>query len=182
VGVAYYGGAERIVLMIVGLMTPLTQALYPRMIHLAANDREKASDAIRKGLIFFGIVGLAMGGALILAAPLVIRLFLGPSYEPAIGVLRVASLVIPAAAVSNILGLQWMLPFGMDRAFNRIVVCAGILNVILAVVLSPRFGPLGTAWSVVAAQGFVSTVMYLTLLRSRRVSPAQTPENSAKIA
>ena len=181
VGVAYYGGAERIVLMIVGLMTPITQALYPRMIHLAANDREKASDAIRKGLVFFGIVGLVTGGALILAAPLVIRLLLGPSYRPAIGVLRVASLVIPAAAVSNILGLQWMLPFGMDRAFNRIVVCAGILNVILAVVLSPRFGPVGTAWSVVAAQAFVSTAMYLTLLRSRRVSPAQTPENSAAV-
>lgn len=172
VGVAYYGGAERIVLMVVGLMTPFTQALYPRMIHLAANDREKASDAIRKGLIFFGIVGVLAGGALIVAAPWVIRLFLGASYRPAIGVLRVASLVIPAAAVSNILGLQWMLPFGMDRAFNRIVVSAGILNVVLAVVLSPRFGPMGTAWSVVAAQGFVSTSMYIVLLRSRRETPA----------
>ncbi len=69
----------------------------------------------------------------------------------------------------------------MDRAFNRIVVCAGILNVILAVVLSPRFGPVGTAWSVVAAQAFVSTAMYLTLLRSRPVTPAQTPDNSAAV-
>jgi PST family polysaccharide transporter len=181
VGVAYYGGAERIVLMIVGLMAPITQALYPRMIHLAANDREKATDAIRKGLIFFGILGVVTAGALIVTAPLVIRLLLGTSYRPAIGVLRVASLVIPAIAVSNILGLQWMLPFGMDRAFNRIVVCAGILNVVLAVVLSPRFGPIGTAWSVVAAQGFVSTSMYVTLLRSRRASPAQPPEKPAAV-
>jgi len=168
VGVAYYGGAERIVLMVVGLMTPFTQALYPRMIHLAANDREKATDAIRKGLLFFAILGVLTCGALIVAAPWVIRLLLGASYRPAVGVLRVASLVIPAVAVSNILGLQWMLPFGMDRAFNRIVVSAGILNVVLAVVLSPRFGPMGTAWSVVASQGFVSTSMYVVLLRSRR--------------
>jgi len=76
--------------------------------------------------------------------------------------------------------MQWMLPFGMDRAFNRIVVSAGVLNVILAVVLSPRFGPIGTAWSVVAAQGFVAVSMYIALLRSQRPAPAaQTPETAA---
>ncbi len=89
-GVAYYGGAEKIVLMVLGLMGPFTQALYPRMIHLATHDRKKATDAVQKGLIFFGIVGLATGGALILAAPWVIRILLGRSYGPAIGVLRVA--------------------------------------------------------------------------------------------
>jgi PST family polysaccharide transporter len=180
-GVAYYGGAERVVLMVVGLMTPFTQALYPRMIHLAANDREKAADAIRKGLIFFAIMGVVTAGVLIAAAPLVIRLLLGPSYRPAIAVLRVASLVIPSAAVTNILGLQWMLPFGMDRAFNRIVVSAGVINVILAVVLSRTFGPIGTASSVVVAQAFVAGSMYVTLLRSRRSDPDRTPEVAAAV-
>ncbi len=180
VGVAYYGGAERVVLMVVGLMTPFTQALYPRMIHLAANDRDKAFDAIQKGLIFFGIAGVVTCGILIAAAPLVIRLLLGPSYREAVGVLRVASLVIPAVAVSNILGLQWMLPFGMDRAFNRIVVSAGVLNVVMAVALSSRFGPIGTAWSVVLAQGFVSTSQYVTLLRSRRSASDPTQQSTAE--
>jgi PST family polysaccharide transporter len=180
-GVAYYGGAERVVLMVVGLMTPFTQAVYPRMIHLAANDREKAADAIRKGLIFFAIMGVVTAGVLIAAAPLVIRLLLGPSYRPAIAVLRVASLVIPSVAVSNILGLQWMLPFGMDRAFNRIVVSAGIINVVLAVILSRTFGPIGTASSVVVAQAFVTGSMYVMLLRSRRSDPGQTPEVAAAV-
>ena len=70
--------------------------------------------------------------------------------------------------MSNILGMQWMLPFGMDRAFNRIVVCAGILNVVLAVSLAPHFGPLGTAWSVVTSQAFVAMAMWISLLRSGR--------------
>jgi PST family polysaccharide transporter len=179
VGVGYYGGAERIVLIVVGLMTPFTQALYPRMIHLAAHNREKASDAIWKGLIFFGIVGVITCGALIAVAPWVIRIVLGRSYLPAIGIMRVASLIIPFVAVSNILGLQWMLPFGMDRAFNRIVVSAGVLNIFLAVFLSRTFGPIGTASSVVASQAFVSMCMFIALLRSRRDPPAQTPETIA---
>jgi PST family polysaccharide transporter len=175
-GVAYYGGAERIALTVIGLMAPITAALYPRMIHLAKHEREKAKDAVWKGMILFGFAGALTSVALIIAAPWVVRILLGRSYGPAIGVLRVASLVIPFAGVSNILGIQWMLPFGMDRAFNRIVVGAAIINVSLALVLSPRFGPLGTAWSVVGAQGFVSTSMFIALLRSRMRPPTQTPE------
>jgi PST family polysaccharide transporter len=167
-GVAYYGGAERLVIAVIGLMSPITQALYPRMSHLAVNNREKATDAIQKALIFFGIMGLIAGGALIAFAPWIIRLVLGRAYGPAIPVMRIASVVIPVCAVSNILGIQWMLPFGMDRAFNRIVVTAGLMNVVLAVILSKNFGPVGTALSVVTSQTFVSTCMFITLLRSRR--------------
>ena len=69
-----------------------------------------------------------------------------------------------------------MLPFGMDRAFNRIVVCAGVLNVGLAILLAPRLGPMGTAASVVAAQAFVAGAMSVTLIRSRRRKSAETAE------
>jgi len=171
--VAYYGGAERVILAVVSLMTPFTQALYPRMSHLAASDKSKAEGALRLGLAVFGIVGLATGAALIATAPWVIRILLGPSYKPAVGVLRVSSLIVPLVSVSNILGMQWMLAFGMDRAFNRISLCAGILNVFLAVFLSYRFGPVGTAWSVVLVQSFVTLSMTVLFLRSRT---AQSPQ------
>jgi polysaccharide transporter, PST family len=170
-GVAFFGGAERVVLSVLALMGPVTQALYPRMIHLAANDREKASVAIRKALVLFGAVGVMTAGALIVSAPWVIRILLGRSYLPAIGVMRVASIIVPFVAVSNILGLQWMLPFGMDRAFNRITLFAGVINIVMVVILAPRFGPTGAAWSAVAAQGFVAISMYIALLRSVRVAP-----------
>lgn len=177
--VAYFGGAERVIIVVLGLMTPFTQALYPRMSHLAANDQGKATDAIRTGLIVFGLGGLLTGAALIGTAPWVVRILLGPSYQPAVGVLRVASLTVPLAAVSNILGLQWMLPFGMDAAFNRISVGAGVVNVALAVFLAPRYGPLGTAWSVVAAQTFVTGSMILLFLRSRRMEPTESMHSPA---
>lgn len=180
--VAYYGGAERVVLAVISLMTPFSQALYPRMSHLAANDRGKAASVVKLSLIFFGLAGVFTAGVVIAAAPWVVRILLGPSYKPAIGIMRVASLIIPFVAVSNILGMQWMLPFGMDRAFNRIVVAAGVINVALAVFLAPRFGPLGTAYSVVAAQAFVAIAMSITLIRSRGRTPLHsTTENTAAV-
>lgn len=177
--VAFYGGAERVVLIFLNLMVPFTQALYPRMSHLAANDKEKAAGAIRTGLFVFGACGLFAGAALIAAAPLIVRILFGPKYAAAIPVLRVASLIVPFVAVSNILGLQWMLPFGMDRAYNKISIGAGVLNVCLAVFLAPRFGPIGTAWSVVAAQAFVTTSQcFLFLTRGTGRNPKLQEEQS----
>ena len=164
--VAYYCGAERVVLSVLGLMAPFTQALYPRMSHLAASNRERATSAIRMGFLVFGLSGLVTCGLLIATAPWVIRILLGPSYRPAIGVLRVASLIVPFVAVSNILGMQWMLPFGMDRIYNRIQIGAGILNFALALILAPRFGAIGTAWCAVAALGTVEHCQSFLFFRS----------------
>lgn len=177
--VAYYGGAERVVLAVFGLMMPLFQALYPRMSHLAATNRGRAASAIKYSLVLFGSIGLILGIVLIAAAPLIVRLLLGPSYKPAIGIMRVASISMPFGAISNILGIQWMLPFGMDREFNRIAISAGILNVILAVSLSAWFGAMGTAWAVVVSQAFITTSMGTLLVRSERRERAQLAAQNA---
>lgn len=164
--VAYYGGAERIIMIASGLMGPFSQALYPRMSHLAASNRGSAAQVARWSLLFLVTGGLAMGLAIFAAAPLIVRVLLGRSYYPAIGVLRVSAPILPVVAVTNILGMQWMLPFGLDRMFNRIVVSAGILNVILASILSLRFGPIGTASAVLVSQCFVAVSMCVSLIRS----------------
>lgn len=175
-GVAYYGSAERIVIIVLGLMGPLTQALYPRMSHLAATDRGQAASAIRTALLVFGAIGLLTGIALVAAAPWIILIF-GHAYRPATNVLRVAALIVPLVAISNVLGLQWMLPFGMDREFNRISISAGVLNIVLAVILAPRFGPMGTAWSVVTTQAFVTVAQCVLFFGSKERFPAPAAEN-----
>lgn len=114
------------------------------------------------GLLVFGGFGLIAGLGCALFAPLAIRL-LGRNYGEAVPVFRVLSLVIPLVAVSNVLGTQWMLPFGLDRLFNRIILGAGLLNVTLAVFLAPRYGALGMAWSVAIAEGFVTAAMWIAL-------------------
>lgn len=175
--VAYYGGAERVIIMVNAMTGPFLQALYPRMSHLAVRDRGSAAQAARRTLAVFIVGGLAMAGAVFAAAPLIVRVLFGRSYGPAVPLLRVSTLIVPMVAVSNILGMQWMLPLGMDRMFNRVVVSAGILNVILASALSYRFGPMGTACAVVFSQAFVMTGMWLSLARSKRGFWNESPEN-----
>jgi len=114
--------------------------------------------------------GALLGSTIFVFAPVVAQLLLGAAFGPAIPALRVLSLLPPLIALSNVLGIQWMLPLGLDRPFNGIILAAGVLNLGLAYLLAPRFGHVGMAWAVVGAEAFVTGTMY-GYLRLRRLHP-----------
>lgn len=170
VWVGYYAGAEKIARAFLGLLNPVNQALYPRLSHLVYHARERAVRLARVAVAVMGCGGAALGALVFALAPLLVRMILGPGYDHAVPVLRILSLLLPLIALSYVFGLQWMLPLGMDRAFNAIILTAGIINIGLAVVLAPAYLALGMAWSVVSAETFVTTSIYV-VLRWCRLDP-----------
>jgi len=168
--VGYYAGAEKIARALLALLSPVAAALYPRLSFLAKHQRMKAARLARAGVCLMGSGGVVLGVFVLCLAPQLIGLLLGPGFESAIPVLRVFSLLPPLIALSNAFGLQWMLPLGMDRAFNLIVLLAGIVNLSLAWVLAPRFGQMGMAWAVVAAELLV-TIGAFSVLRLQSADP-----------
>jgi PST family polysaccharide transporter len=168
--VALYGGAERLSRAALSGFGPISQAVYPHVTYLVTRDlRDAARVALRSlaALVTIGIGGATIGW---IAAPLVISTLLGPDFGPSVNVLRILLLSFPAIGASTVLGIQWMVPLGMDRPFTVLVVVAGAVNIILAVALVPTFGISAMAWSVVIAETLVTVGMGVTLWR-RRVDP-----------
>jgi PST family polysaccharide transporter len=168
--VGYYAGAEKISKAFLGLLNPVSQSFFPRLSHLVHHARDRATRLLRVSLGLMGTGSLLLGLAVFVMAPMLVRVVLGAGYAEAVPVLRVLSLLVPLIALSNVLGIQWLLPLGMDRAFNTIIISAGLLNIGLAVVLAPRFAQMGMAWAVVTAELFVAAGMYVSLW-IRRMDP-----------
>ena len=175
--VGYYAGAEKISKAFLGLLNPISQTLYPRLSHLVHHARDRAARLAQIGLLVMGGGGVAMGVLVFAVAPIVVRVILGNGFEPSVAVLRVLALLLPLIALSNVFGVQWMLPLGMDRAFNTIILLAGLVNLALAVALATSYADVGMAWAVVAAEGFVTGSMYL-VLRSQKLDPASYLANA----
>lgn len=165
--VAFYASPEKVSKAVLSGLSPISQALYPRMSAMVAQDVERARRVGRLALVSMGSLGLFLGVATWLASPAIVRLLFGPGYEPAVPVLRVLAWLVPLIAISNVLGIQWMLPCGMDRAFNLIIFCSGILNVALSSILAPRFGAVGMAVAVLVTEAVVTASMVAVLLRHR---------------
>lgn len=159
--VGYYAGAEKINKAFLNLLYPVTQALYPRLSYLAGKG--DASKLARLSMAVMGVGGLSLGTIVYITAPLTVQILLGANFEPAVDVLRLLACLLPLVAMSNMLGLQWMLPLGLDKPFNRIILAAGALNLTLAACFAPLWAQMGMAAAVVLAEVFVTVAMYVYL-------------------
>ena len=167
IAVGFYSGAERLVKAMLNLLTPLTQTLFPRLSRLLMTDRDKAVWLARISLVVMTLSGLLLCVGTLITAPLIVRVVLGPGYEAAIPVMRVLALLLPAVAVSTVLGMQWMLPLGMDAIYNKIIISAGLLNLLLASLLAAKWQQMGMACAVVLSEYLVTIAVCFVLIRSK---------------
>jgi PST family polysaccharide transporter len=163
--VAYYSAAEKINNVLLNSGTPVSQAIYPKMNYLATHDPNAAARIARTTLQAAFILGWLLCLASILSAPLVVRILFGSGYEPVVPVLRILGLALPSVTCSIVLGVQCMLPLGMDKEFNLITILAGIFNVAAALFLVPRYAHIGMAWSLVMTEFLVVLCQFSVLVR-----------------
>ena len=164
--VGYFSGADKICKAIQGLFSPISQAIYPHISNLVSKSKEDALAFIRKSLKWIGIGSLMASIALFaFASPLVV-LILGDKFLPAVNILRCMAFLPFIVALSNVFGMQTMLTFGMNKAFSKIIIISGLINLILIVPLTCKFGAEGTAISVLITEIIVTVSMGAALQKS----------------
>jgi polysaccharide transporter, PST family len=161
----YFSAAEKLIRAMQGLINPISQAIFPHVNTLVKESRELALRFTRRTLrllapmTFFPSVAV-----LILAAP-VAHLLFGHSGGGSVPVIRWIALLPFLIAISNVLGVQTMLTFGLDKQFSRILIAGGIFNVLLAVPLVKMFGAQGAGAAVLATESLVTISMAIALER-----------------
>ena len=147
-----YAGAFKFVEQLALLPAMLTGVLLP-----ALSRRNRADTAHNLHAVYFAafVASLALAAALALGARPLVALTLGPEFVTASPVLAVLAWGVPALFLANVSGLFYSLE-GMEHwAFVRNL--AGLaLGLVLGLILIPRFGALGAAWSMVASYSFVA--------------------------
>jgi len=174
--VGLFAGAEKLMRAMAGVLLPFSQSIYPRINKLMLTSTQKAIHLSRLSLAGMGAIGLLMGGGTYYFAPLIVHLALGDKFGGSIAVLRTLGLLLPILAVSNVLGMQWMLPLGMDRVFNTIIISAGLLNIGLGFWWATRWQHTGMAWAVLCSELLVATSMIGVLVR-KKIAPWSSEED-----
>lgn len=179
--VSAYGGADRIVRAAVNTLQPLTLAFFPRNSRAAVSTRPASPadadahgdasapdrEAFPQTVRWIVGAGAAWTLLLLLGAPALVTILLGPGYDDVVPTLRRLSALPALIAVGTVLGIHWAIPSGREASFRRIVVMAGGLNLSLGALLIPRWGAAGMTTVVVLAELLV-VVALLRLWRRAR--------------
>lgn len=168
--VGYYSGAEKINSAAMGLLSPITTALYPRTAGMVNTSLPKTAKLTRVSWYVMGAVSLVLGAIMWFGSSLIVRIILGREFSESAGVLKILSLRSPMVAWINVLGFQWLLALGLEKSFQRVTVAALLLNVLLAACFAPAFSYTGMAWAVVISQAVAVIGVYI-VVRSRGLNP-----------
>lgn len=165
--VGMFGAADKIRSAAQGMLSPISLAAFPRVNVLMADSQSKASQFVRKLLFLQGGLALAMSVVIIVFAPQIVNIVMGSRFGDAIPVLRTLGFLPFVVGLSNVLGVQIMLPFGMKKEFSRIVTCSAILSILLIALLGYFAMAWGAATGVLAAELFVTIAMFATLKKKK---------------
>ncbi len=162
--VAYYASAEKILNAIQGLLGVVSQALFPHLTKLINEDRALGIKALQRAFFKLALLGFFISLFLFLTAPLIVKILFGERYLVATTqVLRILSVLPFIICLSNIFGIQTMLPFGYTKQFSHILIITSSCNLLFTILLVPHYSYIGTAISVVLTEILVAILMYWSL-------------------
>lgn len=161
--VGYFSAAEKLVSAFKGIISPISQAAYPRINEILISSVDEAIAFIGNLAFIKCLISLMISVVLLFFAPTIVLIVLGSQYKESVDIVRIMSFLPFIIAVNNILGIQVMLNFGMKIEFYKIILSCGILNLILSVLLAINYGAYGVSASVVITEFLIAFVIAIVL-------------------
>jgi PST family polysaccharide transporter len=149
------------------MLMPLKTAAYPRISFLMHHARDDAFEFLRKMLLIQGTVVLMISVMIFLGAPLAVKILYGPRFLETVDVLRWMAFVPFMVGLSDLFGVQTMIPLGMKTHFSRVLFASAPLNFALLAILAEFFGAQGAAATVLLVETSIAVAMATTLYMQR---------------
>jgi PST family polysaccharide transporter len=154
--VSHYSVADKLIGALKQLMGPLSQSLYPFLSQQAATAKQTVLDTLRKLAIYLTGAGLLATAAVWIYAETLLQLVFGAEGLPAVPIFRILLIIPVLNLLDTLFGTLLMLVFKRNKAFSYIMLSAGLLNLLLAVILIPGQGSAGAAYALLLTELYIT--------------------------
>lgn len=159
--VGYYEQSQKIVRLLLTIITSLGIVMLPRMASIyAKKDHALIQSYLDKSFRYTYLIGVPLMLGLISVVERFVPIFYGPGYEPVKRILVCISPVIIFIGLSNVLGTQYQIPTNKQKDYTWSVVTGAIVNFVLNLILIPKFNADGAVIATVIAEFAVLFVHY----------------------
>lgn len=151
--IGYYEQAQKIVKLALTIVTSLGTVMLPRISSLYAGDKyEEIKHYIYQSLQFVMLIGCPIMFGLIGVAHNLVPWFLGDQFLASIPLVMLTAPIVIFIGMSNVIGIQFLLPTRRQKAYTVSTLVGSVVNLILNLVLIPRFLSLGATFASVIAE------------------------------
>ena len=163
--VGFYDQSQKIIKMLLTVITSLGTVMLPRIANNFANGKKKKIVKYMKksfNMVFF--LSLPMIFGIISVSAIFVPKFFGEGYEKVAILMNLISPIILFIGLSNVIGTQYLLPTKRQKEFTISVVCGAIANFTINMCLIWKYGAIGASIGTVIAE-FIVTVVQMYFVR-----------------
>jgi len=168
--VGYYEQSQKIIKLLLSIITSLGTVMLPRMAATFANgDNDKMKEYMKKSFNFVFLLAFPMIIGIDSVASKFVPLFFGNGYEKVTNIIYIISPIILAIGLSNVVGTQYLLPTKRQKEYTISVICGAIINFILNMILIRMFRSLGASIATVIAEFSVTAIQLFAIRKDMNI-------------
>jgi O-antigen/teichoic acid export membrane protein len=157
--VGNFSAAQNLIKAVCSVYAPISQALFPRMVSGFERRSQKINRNFLLLLVLQGAFGMVLSAVVFFFGSDLLVWYFGPAYKSATDVVKWLSLLPFLLAVSNVLGIQYLVPNGLLRYFSGVMYFSALCGLVAGVACIPSLGSIGSAFSLVLAELVVALLM-----------------------
>ena len=162
----YYEEAEKIVKCAMTVVTALGTVMIPRNSReFALGNTEAVERNVYKSTHFVFLLGIPLAAGFVLVAGNLIPWFLGAAYTESIHLMRLFAPLVCIIGLSNVFGLQYLVPCKKDRLFTLSILSGAVTNLVLNIPLIYFYKATGAVIASLISEGVVTAVMLFFVRR-----------------
>lgn len=165
--VGLYSTAVKVKSLLVALVTSASAVLLPRASYYVDKGKMEEFYRILKQMMHLILeISLPMALYFMIFAREGVIFLAGSAFEGAVLPMRVIMPTLVLIGMTNVIGIQMLVPLGREKAVLRSVVAGAVVDVVLNIILIPQFSALGAAIGTLVAE---MTVLMVQLLAIRSI-------------
>lgn len=155
--VGYYEQAQKIVKILLTIISSLGTVMLPRIAKCYAEGKTKEiNEYLKKSFNFLFFLSFPMMFGIIAVSSNFVPLFFGKGYDSVVPILSIMSILMLLIGMSNITGNQYLLPTKKQGQYTASVIIGACANFILNLLLIPNLKSIGASIATIIAEMLVT--------------------------
>lgn len=160
----YYEQAIKISRMTLMLVTSLGTVMIPRIgHHYSLGENDLVEKLMYRSYNFVWFLGIPLCFGLMGIANNFVPWFFGDGYGTVVTLLRILSCLILAIGISNVTGMQYLIPTGRQSIFTKTVLIGAAVNVVMNIILIPIIQANGAAVASIVAETVIAVIQLVSV-------------------
>ena len=155
----YYEQAQKIVRLLITIVTSLGTIMIPRIANtFEKGDNKKIMAYIEDSFCFTFLLSFPMMIGISCVAKSFVPLFFGEGYSKVIPVMNLLTPIILLIGMSNVIGVQYLLPTKRQKEYTNSIMFGVVINFILNYILILKFKSIGASIATVISQLAINSI------------------------